>query len=477
LRYDRYIDSDQKKISDGKVDQALILVKLRGDYSGYAVPHLVRFLKKFYRGKSEQALIKRVHRALDRLRDRGLVITQKIGTYRFARLTGLGLKAIPGAVDLIRKAGLPETMMKRVLEELLANQSVYRLLLMPLWSRVSEEWRFIARKLYPKPPVKYTSFDKELLTLIFETWKENVKRKVLVFVDENGEFHLKEYVTRFTDETYAKKLIVKYNYAWKKATEEYDEAVFVTITLPPVIPIQIQKYALSFLWHRMKAYLRKHYGFTPPHISVDEPQNNLSIHRHGVIFGIPRIMDKREFTRWLDEHLMNFFKDMGHHIKKTVNNRLTEEQVKALNVLGRKLLKKYLRYKRKHSKYRGPVNYLCKLVKRDNRWEWENPPPEYVKYDRKGKGDKKSKKSYISPSDYIKKYLIKNLNEILKGSKGDGSKSGVLDRLKLAWYWLTRCRFYMVSPKFRLKSEPKEPLNWRFVGVMTIGEFEGFLGR
>jgi len=35
----------------------------------------------------------------------------------------------------------------------------------------------------------------------------------------------------------------------------------------------------------------------------------------------------------------------------------------------------------------------------------------------------------------------------------------------------------MVSPKFRLKSEPKEPLNWRFVGVMTIGEFEGFLGR
>jgi len=32
------IDLDQKKVSDGEVDQALILVKLRGDYSGLTVP-------------------------------------------------------------------------------------------------------------------------------------------------------------------------------------------------------------------------------------------------------------------------------------------------------------------------------------------------------------------------------------------------------------------------------------------------------
>jgi DNA-binding transcriptional ArsR family regulator len=90
---------DKIKVSDEV--EALVLVKLRGDYSGYTVPQLVRFLKKFYRGKSEQAIIKRVPRALDRLRDRGLVITQKIGTYRFARLTELGLKAISGALDLV----------------------------------------------------------------------------------------------------------------------------------------------------------------------------------------------------------------------------------------------------------------------------------------------------------------------------------------------------------------------------------------
>jgi len=42
----------------------------------------------------------------------------------------------------------------------------------------------------------------------------NVREKVLVFVDEKGEFHFKNYVTRFTDEKYVKKLLAKYNHAW-----------------------------------------------------------------------------------------------------------------------------------------------------------------------------------------------------------------------------------------------------------------------
>ena len=79
------IDLDQKKVSDGEVDQALILVKLRGDYSGLTVPQLIRFLEKFYRSLSKQALIRRVHRALDRLENEGLVKTEVIGSYRFAR--------------------------------------------------------------------------------------------------------------------------------------------------------------------------------------------------------------------------------------------------------------------------------------------------------------------------------------------------------------------------------------------------------
>ncbi len=56
---------------------------------------------------------------------------------------------------------------------------------------------------------------------------------------------------------------------WKKASEEYDKAVFVTITLPPFIPLYIQKYAMTFLWYRIKVHLRKKNKITP-HIYADD---------------------------------------------------------------------------------------------------------------------------------------------------------------------------------------------------------------
>lgn len=38
-----------KKVSDGEIDQALILVKLTCDFSGLTVSQLVRFLRKYHR--------------------------------------------------------------------------------------------------------------------------------------------------------------------------------------------------------------------------------------------------------------------------------------------------------------------------------------------------------------------------------------------------------------------------------------------
>ena len=470
--------SEQKRLLDGRVDEALILVKLRGEFSGLVVPYLVRFFKKFYRHLSKPALIRRVHRALDRLKDKGLINSEVIGTYRFVKLTEAGYRAIPEAVDLIRKAGMHETL-KKVISESKP--------LITIRLRASQEWWFVANKLLPKSPSRFSQFDKEVLNMSFETWKEGVEDRVLIFLDENGEYQFIEYTTRFTSETYVKQLLAKYDHAWKKATEEYDKAVFVTITLPPIIPLYIQKYAMSFLWHRIKAYLRKHYGFTPPHIYADEPQKCLSHHRHGILFGIPRIMDKNEFTRWLDNHLINFLSKMGYHIQKTVNNRLTEDQVKALNKLGKKLLKRYLIYKRKHLKYKGPINYLCKLIRKGNTWEWENPPPDYLKYVEKLQKKKNTffDGASLSPADYLKKYLVKNLNAILEedeeksaeeegGGDGNQKKEGVVVN-KLAWYWLCRTRFYSVSPKFRMQAKEKPKQNWKFVLCTTKNDLDDFL--
>ena len=80
---------------------------------------------------------------------------------------------------------------------------------------------------------------------------------------------------------------------------------------------------------------------------------------------------------------------MRHHIQKTVNNHLTDEQVRWLNKCGKKLLKKYIRYKKKRKKYKGHVNWLTQIRRKqleaeDGRtiyyWEFTNPPPDYLKF-------------------------------------------------------------------------------------------------
>jgi hypothetical protein len=116
-----------------------------------------------------------------------------------------------------------------------------------------------------------------------------------------------------------------------------------------------------------------------------------------------------------------------------VNNKLSDEEVRWLNKRGKKLLKKYIRYKKKHRGYRGPVNWLTpikrkKIVEKTENgkriryyWEFTNPPPDYMKFlqeqmEKRASGGNEGNfevGNYGSPADYVKKYLIKNLKEIV----------------------------------------------------------------
>lgn len=435
----------------------------------------------------------------------GLVVTEIISNFRFARLTEKGLASIPDAVDLIKFLACTKLAFKEVVEDFVKKQHLMDVL--PNY-RASREWWDVARRLLIKAPSEYTNFDREYLELSFDTWKEEIRNKVLIFVDVEEEIVILPYETRFTSKRYAKRLIKKFDKAWLKATKMFDVGVFITITLPSVFPLIVQKYILAYLMHRLKSYLRKKYGDnilfaddigenveilkTPPHISVYEPQNCLSYHLHAIIFGITRIMDKKEFTLWLDKHLINFLSKMGHHIQKTVNNRLTEEQVRWFNKFGRKLLKKYLRYKRKHRKYEGPINWITqvrrKKINKDGNdiyyWEFAHPPPDYVKFleERQKQAKLATDGAGYSPNDYIKKYLVKNLREITEedSSDSDGSnKIGEKDKKrrrkhKLAWYWLVRARFFTVSPVFREQESYRGRVEsgWGFVGVFEKDDIE-----
>ncbi len=300
----------------------------------------------------------------------------------------------------------------------------------------------------------FERIDKELLGLSFSAWLDDVAERVLVFLDErDGGIVEKPYKTRFTHSEYVEYLLARYEEAWKKAGAQYEEGVFLTITLPPIFSLKDEQYLLSYMLHRLRNLLRRRYGFTPPSIVSNEPQESLNFHKACVFFGIGRIMDKRELTEGLDDKVIRFLSEMGRHIQKTINKRLTSEEVKELNRYGRRLLKRYKKYKRKHPGYSGPVNWITKIYKEGDRWVFGNPPPDL-------QGNRSAGALYdggdATLPDYLKKYLVKNL-KVLKSGFAD-------DDVKLAWYWLLRIPFYTVSPSLRDRREKPPPVGLKFIG-------------
>ncbi len=85
-------------------DEIVILLKLRRELTGLTVSQLADFLvKKLYSKASKKEIQKKVHIILDKLEEKGLVKTETIGNYRFAKITLKGLRFLAQqglAVDL-----------------------------------------------------------------------------------------------------------------------------------------------------------------------------------------------------------------------------------------------------------------------------------------------------------------------------------------------------------------------------------------
>jgi hypothetical protein len=90
-------------------------------------------------------------------------------------------------------------------------------------------------------------------------------------------------------------------------------------------------------------------------------------------------MEKQEFTEYLEKHLIEFLQNLGHHYRKTINNRASDYDVLALNELGTIYVKKYYKYKKQHPKYSGPINWLTRITLEGNDFVFENPPPDSAK--------------------------------------------------------------------------------------------------
>jgi len=184
-----------------------------------------------------------------------------------------------------------------------------------------------------------------------EQWIDSVLDLVLVFRNlETGEIITLPYSTRFTDYSRASALLRDSGKAFQKAKEQFNEGIFLTITLPPIFPFKLALWTLSFLHHRVKAYIKKKCGENRPHFRAIEPQESYNPHTHSVIFGVDWIMGKEDLTLYLEKHLVNFLTNLGNHYRKTINKRASDLDVQALNLYGKKLLEKYEKYKEKVKK-------------------------------------------------------------------------------------------------------------------------------
>jgi len=312
--------------------------------------------------------------------------------------------------------------------------------------------------------------DKNLIISNFELYINDVIDKCLVFKDTNDEIQVLPYSTRFTSLHKSLEQKEKIEQAFKKATLQYSDAIFLTITLPPVFPLKIQFWALSFVLHRIKALIRRKTKKTAPHIKVTEPHNDFRPHHHVILFGVSFLMDKRELTKYIEKHLTNFLSKLGEHYKRTINKRATDEQVEALNALGNQLLRKYEKYKKRNKNYDGPINYIKKIEKTTEGFLIEEKD-----IDRAIDG------GMISILDYIKFYVMKNsqLASEVTNAITSNKPIKIRDKTKnyevLAFYWLFRTPFFTISPALRTEKKVRFKVGWIFLFSCYLHEIDYLL--
>ena len=307
--------------------------------------------------------------------------------------------------------------------------------------------------------------EKEEITSNFELWLNDARETLLLFKDINGEYVTIQAKNRFISKSSAVEQLKKLEQAFSIALQNNWNAVFLTLTLPPIFPLQVQRWLLSFLLHRIKAYIRKREKKTVPHVKVNEPHKDFRLHLHIVIFDINFIMRKHDLTLYLNKHLENFLRNLGEHYKRTINKRADDDVVIALNKYGKKLLRKYKAYKRSKKGFKGPINHLSAIKQLDGSYVFKDAPRDARKV-----AKTLNDGGQVSVFDYIKFYVMKNVSEASQIAEADESKPIKVSSIELAFYWYARLPFFTMSPPLRQPRPPREPAGWTYIGTIRKDE-------
>ncbi|MEM0054420.1 MAG: hypothetical protein QXL89_09575, partial [Nitrososphaeria archaeon] len=209
-----------------------------------------------------------------------------------------------------------------------------------------------------------TDLDVEELNDLFNSYVDDIndRRIILLAKDPNippeKAILLLPYETRFNSKRKKKIQIAKYTQIWRKATANFKDAVFLTLTSDPKRFPNLLAMWMHFqvAWNRFITYIRKIVGIKPIYLCVYEFTEKGFLHAHVIFFGIKFLLKKGLITR--------------------VWERCQQ----------------------------GTINYVYALKNADGKWVWKKEKPE------KAQGDITVDKYLIK---YIKKALTSNDSQVL----------------------------------------------------------------
>ena len=137
----------------------------------------------------------------------------------------------------------------------------------------------------------------------FGSYVDRVSSKDVVLRDlsaKGEEYAVIPYRTRFTDDGRKDAQWQKFQYAWETASEEYDNASYMTLTTDPKMHDGLLDAweNISDSFNRLMSFLStdSRLGYRPDYVAVLEPTDSGLPHLHVVVFGEPWLIDQRELS-------------------------------------------------------------------------------------------------------------------------------------------------------------------------------------
>ena len=320
------------------------------------------------------------------------------------------------------------------------------------------------------------------LDYLFTEYEERLRNSVLVFFnEEEGKYLIMPAKSRFTSPRLLQQHYNRAEKGLRRAFKNYKDAIFTTITLPPILPLVIrvpelnafillQESALNYVIRRLRDHLRFMWGKQVKFFTAFEYHEDARLHAHILVLGVKGIIDwSRKMGRKGEPALEYYARKFGlnpkdfkpkklakHVFTFLLDKWLTEFLVTVDNVLNTHFVKLYQAYK-KSRKVDGLINEVHRI--KNGRFVGKAPK------DSLGRDAVK----------YVLKYLLKMIRELQ--ARALGLHRGLMG-LKLLGYWIFAKRFYTYSRDLLPplpKPDPEEKPRLYFIGMWKYTELPEYV--